>query len=140
MFREEPLALFRDTHAHDAMIANWLVLQIQPNEGISLQFGAKVPGPEVRLDCVTMGFHYSDWFAAEPATGYETLIYDAMIGDATLFQRADSIEEGWRVVAPILDAFRADRVPVTTYAAGSAGPAEADAVLARDGRSWRDLG
>ncbi|GAB5378006.1 MAG: glucose-6-phosphate dehydrogenase [Acuticoccus sp.] len=139
-FKDAPLALFRDTSARNAMISNWLVLQLQPNEGISLQFGAKVPGPEVKLDSVTMGFHYKDYFAAEPATGYETLIYDAMIGDVALFQRADNIEEGWRVVEPILEAFREDRVPMTTYPAGSTGPAEADALLARDGRFWRPLG
>lgn len=139
-FKEPPLALFRETSAHGAMIPNWLVLQIQPDEGISFQFGAKVPGPAVKLDGVTMGFHYKDYFATEPATGYETLIYDAMIGDVTLFQRADNIEEGWRVVHPLLQEFEANRVPMATYPAGSAGPAEADALLARDGRAWRQLG
>ncbi|MEM9222515.1 MAG: glucose-6-phosphate dehydrogenase [Pseudomonadota bacterium] len=139
-FKDPPLSLFRDTSARDAMIANWLILQIQPDEGISLQFGAKLPGPDVKVDCVTMGFLYSDYFATEPATGYETLIYDAMIGDLTLFQRADNIEEGWRVVEPLLEAFGANELPMATYPAGSRGPAEADELLERDGRSWRPLG
>ncbi|MEM8663333.1 MAG: glucose-6-phosphate dehydrogenase [Pseudomonadota bacterium] len=139
-FKKPPLSLFRDTSAHSGTIANWLILQIQPDEGISLQFGAKVPGPEVKLDCVTMGFQYKDYFAAEPATGYETLIYDAMVGDVTLFQRADNIEEGWRVVEPLLEAFGANALPMARYPAGSHGPAEADALLERDGRAWATLG
>ncbi|CAA9311517.1 MAG: Glucose-6-phosphate 1-dehydrogenase [uncultured Microvirga sp.] len=137
-FKQAPLSLFRGTSV-EAMVPNWLVLQLQPDEGISLQFGAKVPGPEVRLDCVTMGFLYKDHFKVDPSTGYETLIYDAMIGDTTLFQRADSIEEGWRVVQPVLDAWAANAAPMATYAAGSPGPAEADDLLARDGRAWRPL-
>ena len=121
-------------------IANWLVLQIQPDEGISLQIGAKVPGPEVQLAPVRMEFSYKDRFKPDPITGYETLIYDAMIGDATLFQRADNIEAGWRVVQPLLDAWEGGTAPLARYAAGSAGPAEADALLAREGRAWRPLG
>ncbi|ACL62184.1 glucose-6-phosphate dehydrogenase [Methylobacterium nodulans] len=135
-FKQAPLALFRGTGVEEA-IENWLVLQLQPDEGISLQFGAKVPGPAVRLDTVKMRFCYKDFFKVEPSTGYETLIYDAMIGDSTLYQRADMIEAGWRIVQPIIDA--ADRDPVP-YAAGSAGPREADDLLARDGRAWRPLG
>ena len=78
-------------------------LQLQPDEGISLQFGAKKPGPEIRLGGVRMDFKYRDYFHTEPSTGYETLVYDCMIGDAMLFQRADSVEAGWAVVQPILD-------------------------------------
>ncbi len=137
-FKQAPLALFRGT-AVEACIPNWLVLQIQPDEGISLQFGAKLPGPEVQLGPVNMDFLYKDYFRAQPSTGYETLIYDAMIGDATLFQRADNIEAGWRVVQPVLEAWSNGRAPMATYAAGSAGPKEADDLLARDGRSWRPL-
>ncbi|MGY2048280.1 glucose-6-phosphate dehydrogenase [Methylobacterium sp. JK268] len=135
-FKPAPLSLFRGTGVDEA-VENWLVLQLQPDEGISLQFGAKVPGPKVALDTVQMRFCYKDYFQTEASTGYETLIYDAMIGDSTLFQRADMIEAGWRIVQPILDA--ADRDPAP-YPAGSAGPGEADALLARDGRSWRSLG
>jgi len=76
-------------------------LQLQPDEGISLQFGAKKPGPEIDLGGVRMDFRYRDYFNTEPSTGYETLVYDCMIGDATLFQRADSVEAGWAVVQPI---------------------------------------
>ncbi|GJD99610.1 glucose-6-phosphate dehydrogenase [Methylobacterium isbiliense] len=134
-FKPAPLALFRGTGV-DAPVENWLLLQLQPDEGISLQFGAKIPGPKVRIDTVDMRFCYKDHFKVEPSTGYETLIYDAMIGDSTLFQRADMIEEGWRVVQPILDAQASEPAP---YAAGSAGPAEADDLLAREGRAWRPL-
>jgi glucose-6-phosphate 1-dehydrogenase len=138
-FKQAPLSLFRETGVVEP-VANWLVLQIQPDEGISLQFGAKIPGPEVRLASVNMGFLYKDYFRAEPSTGYETLIYDAMIGDATLFQRADNIEAGWRVVQPILDLWASEEdVPMASYKAGSNGPREADQLLARDGRAWRPL-
>ncbi|WP_425359632.1 glucose-6-phosphate dehydrogenase [Enterovirga rhinocerotis] len=137
-FKEAPLALFRDT-AVAAPVANWLVLQIQPDEGITLEFGAKVPGPQVKLDRVSMGFKYRDHFHVDPSTGYETLIYDAMTGDATLYQRADNIEAGWRVVQPILDAWSDGAAPMARYSAGSQGPAEAEALLARDGRAWRSL-
>jgi glucose-6-phosphate 1-dehydrogenase len=137
-FKQAPLALFRGT-AVDACIPNWLVLQIQPDEGISLQFGAKVPGPEVQLGPVTMNFLYKDYFQTQPSTGYETLIYDAMIGDATLFQRADHIEASWQAVQPFLDAWASGLAPMASYPAGDAGPREADDLLARDGRAWRPL-
>lgn len=137
-FKQAPLALFRGT-AVDACIPNWLVLQIQPEEDISLQFGAKLPGPEVQLGAVKMDFLYKDYFQSEPSTGYETLIYDAMVGNATLFQRADNIEAGWKAVQPALDAWSSGRAPMAIYPAGSAGPKEADDLLARDGRAWRPL-
>lgn len=84
----------------------------QADEGISLQFGAKVPGMEVRLGAVNMDFLYKDYFQTQPSSGYETLIYDAMIGDATLFQRADNIEAGWRAVQGVLDAWSRGRAPM----------------------------
>jgi glucose-6-phosphate 1-dehydrogenase len=95
----------------------------------------------VDLAAVKMDFHYDDWFPKEPNVGYETLIYDVMIGDPTLFMRADMVEQTWRIVQPVLDAWAkksASDLPI--YPAGSAGPTEADALLARDGRSWRGLG
>jgi glucose-6-phosphate 1-dehydrogenase len=139
-FKQAPFALFRDTPV-DILTPNVLVLQIQPDEGSSLQFGAKVPGQEISLGGVRMDFRYKDYFNIAPATGYETLIYDCMIGDQMLFQRADSVEEGWAVVQPILDLWGADKtVPLETYEAGSAGPAGADALLWRTGRQWRPLG
>ena len=138
-FKQAPFVLFRDTPV-DQLAPNRLVLNIQPEEGISLSFGAKTPGPIVRLGPVDMDFAYSDYFGATPSTGYERLLYDCMTGDATLFQRADMVEAGWRVVTPILDVWRA--LPprhFPNYAAGSDGPAEAHELLERDGRRCRDL-
>jgi glucose-6-phosphate 1-dehydrogenase len=136
-FRRAPFVLFRDTTV-DKLTPNLLVLHIQPDEGISLQFGAKIPGAHVRVGGVTMDFRYSDYFGAEPSTGYERLLYDCMIGDATLFQRADMVEAGWSAVEPIIDVWKA--LPARSfpnYAAGSWGPKEADDMMRRDGRSWR---
>jgi len=137
-FKQAPLALFRDTPM-ERLTSNDLVLHLQPDEGVTLRFGAKVPGPSMRIGDVEMRFAYADHFAAEPKTGYETLIYDAMMGDATRFQRADNAEAAWRVVQPVLDAWAQDTSEPATYTAGSAGPSEADVLLARDGRRWRPI-
>ena len=137
-FRKAPFRLFRDTPV-EKLTANMLVLRIQPDEGISLQFGAKIPGAHVRVGPVTMDFEYADYFGTEPSTGYERLLYDCMIGDATLFQRADMVEAGWCVVEPVLDVWKA--LPARSfpnYAAGSWGPKEADDLMKRDGRAWRN--
>ncbi|MDF4002778.1 glucose-6-phosphate dehydrogenase [Luteibacter sp. PPL552] len=138
-FKSAPFAPFRGT-GMDAFGPDWLVLQIQPDEGISLQFDVKRPGPRVELAPVRMDFKYADWFRAEPNVGYETLLYDCMTGDATLFQRADMVEACWRAVQPILDEW-AQRMPADfpNYASGSAGPASSDTLLAMGGRSWRPL-
>ena len=136
-FKRAPLALFRETPVQCTQ-PNWLVLRIQPREGISLQFEAKVPGPRVQLGTVKMDFCYAEYFGQSPSTGYETLLYDCMVGDATLFHRADIVEAGWEIVAPVLNAWQAGAVPVSEYAAGSWGPADADALLLRDGRAWHD--
>ena len=104
---------------------NQLVLHIQPEEGISLRFAAKVPGPVMRLDPVDMNFEYQEYFGKQPSTGYERLLHDCMIGDQTLFQRADMVEAGWCVVNPILDLWKA--LPprnFPNYAAGTWGPNE----------------
>jgi glucose-6-phosphate 1-dehydrogenase len=136
-FRQAPYAMFRDTPV-DHLARNFLVLRIQPDEGIALNFNVKVPGPSILIDGVDMTFKYRDHFDAAPATGYETLIYDCMIGDATLFQRADGVEAGWRAVQPFLDAWsRAGSSGLVFYAAGSDGPKEASILLRRDGRRWR---
>jgi glucose-6-phosphate 1-dehydrogenase len=138
-FKRVPHLMFRQTSVEQTE-PNFLVLHIQPDEGISLQFGAKVPGPTVRLGTVEMDFHYTDYFGTTPSTGYETLLYDCMIGDATLFQRADNVEVGWSVVTPILDVWKA--LPPRSfpnYAAGTWGPKEADELLLRDGRQWRNI-
>ncbi len=136
-FKRAPAVLFRDTAAGRPE-PNLLVIRIQPEEGIFMRFGAKVPGPSMRIGAVDMQFCYEDYFGGTPATGYETLLYDCAMGDTTLFQRADSVEAGWRVVTPILDVWKA--IPprdFPNYAAGTWGPSDADALLARDGRAWR---
>ena len=138
-FKRAPLALFRETPI-EKLTHNDLVLHIQPDEGITLRFGAKVPGPVLNVNSVKMKFVYEDAFKAAPSTGYETLIYDCMIGDATLFQRADTIEAGWEIVQPILDAWAGDPAKdLPVYPAGSAGPAEAEDLLSRDRRYWREI-
>src|SRR5258707_5312500 len=101
-FHQAPFTLFRDTDV-ERMHPNWMILRIEPCEGIGLEFAAKRPGPTVKLSNVTMDFAYEDYFKTAPNTGYETLIYDCMIGDATLFQRADNIEAGRAAVYPALD-------------------------------------
>ena len=138
-FKQAPFALFRDTPV-DRLTPNDLVLQIQPEEGATLRFSAKIPGLGVRIGGVEMKFNYGDYFKAAPSTGYEILIYDCMLGDATLFQRAYSIEGGWRLVQPLLDAWAKDpSIGLPNYPAGSAGPRDADDLLQRDGRRWRPI-
>ncbi|HXQ40326.1 MAG TPA: glucose-6-phosphate dehydrogenase [Candidatus Udaeobacter sp.] len=138
-FHQAPYALFRGTRV-DRMNPNWMILRIQPDEGIALEFAAKRPGPTVQLSTVSMDFAYKTYFHMTPNTGYETLIYDCMMGDATLFQRADNIEAGWQVVQPILDAWAAAPAKgFPNYVAGGDGPAAAEELLARDGRAWRPL-
>ena len=137
-FKRAPLMLFRETPVN-ALNPNRLVLRIQPDEGIALCFEAKVPGPFERLETVTMDFSYAEHFKAEPVTGYETLLFDAMAGDQTLFHRMDMVEAGWQVVAPILDTWKQDAsLPILTYDAGTWGPSNANLLIGRDGREWRD--
>jgi glucose-6-phosphate 1-dehydrogenase len=139
-FKQAPFAMFRDTPV-DRLSQNYLVISIEPTEGITLQFNTKVPGPTINIDGVEMKFRYKDYFKVEPATGYETLIYDCMIGDNILFQRADSVEAGWQAVQPFLDAWKkAGAKGLESYKGGSEGPAAAEDLLRRDGRSWRKLG
>jgi glucose-6-phosphate 1-dehydrogenase len=138
-FRQAPFAMFACTPV-EQLAENYLVIGIEPTESITLQFNTKVPGPTVITDGVEMKFRYKDYFKAEPATGYETLIYDCMIGDNILFQRADSVEAGWQAVQPFLDAWKkAGAKGLEFYKAGSEGPADAAEFLKRDGRSWRKL-
>jgi glucose-6-phosphate 1-dehydrogenase len=136
-FKPAPFSPFRDTEI-DRLRPNYLIIQIQPDEGMWIDFHAKRPGAMMRIDNVQMGFAYADYFTMLPTTGYETLLYDCLTGDQTLFQRADNIENGWRAVQPFLDAWH-QRPSVEFYAAGTDGPAGADALLARDGRAWRSL-
>jgi glucose-6-phosphate 1-dehydrogenase len=136
-FKRAPHALFRETPVEE-LDADWLILRIQPDESIRLRFNAKRPGPAMALESVAMEFKYKDWFQQAPAVGYETLIYDCLIGDATLFQRADQVEAAWAVVEPVLKGW-ANTAPrhFPNYNAGSEGPSAANDLLARDGRSWR---
>ncbi len=136
-FKPAPYLIFRDTPV-DGTTPNVLTLQIDPERGMSIDLSAKVPGPEMQLGRVTPAFRYADFFAQTPNVGYETLLYDCMRGDATLFQRADHIEGGWAAVQPVLDAWAAGGEP-ELYPAGSAGPAAADALLAHNGDAWRPL-
>jgi glucose-6-phosphate 1-dehydrogenase len=139
-FHQAPYKLFRGT-CIERMNPNWMILRIQPDEGIAFEFAAKLPGPSVKLSNVSMDFAYKTYFKMAPNTGYETLLYDCMIGDATLFQRADNIEAGWQAAQPILDAWANNPPPrdFPNYTAGGTGPAAADELLTRDGRAWRPL-
>jgi glucose-6-phosphate 1-dehydrogenase len=138
-FKQAPFAMFRDTPV-DKLSQNYLVIAVEPTEGITLQFNTKVPGPTINIDGVEMKFRYKDFFQVEPTTGYETLIYDCMIGDNILFQRADSVEAGWQAVQPFLDAWKkAGAKGLEFYKAGGEGPEAADELLKCDGRSWRKL-
>jgi glucose-6-phosphate 1-dehydrogenase len=139
-FRQAPYALFRETPV-ERLPANILTLRIQPDEGLSVSFSAKRPGSEIEIDGVAMNFSYRDYFAPLATVGYETLIYDCLIGDATLFQRADTVEAAWRAVQGVLDSWAGDSArEIAQYAAGSAGPAAADALLARDRHAWLPIG
>ena len=138
-FKRTPFEVFRKAPSHKSH-TNTLVIQIQPVEGISLSFGAKIPGAVLRVGSVDMSFEYSKYFGADAYTGYEVLLYDCMIGDATLFQRADMVEAGWSVVDPVLDIWKAlppRRFP--NYAAGTWGPKDADELMERDEREWRKI-
>jgi glucose-6-phosphate 1-dehydrogenase len=139
-FRRTPFVLFRNTTVKN-LETNRLVIHIQPNEGISLSFGAKVPGAVMKLGLVNMDFDYCTYFGAEHSTGYERLLRDCMAGDPTLFQRADMVEAGWSVIQPVIDVWHA--LPARgfpNYSAGSWGPVEAEELLERDGRAWRPIG
>ncbi len=139
-FRRTPFVLFRNTTVKN-LETNRLVIHIQPEEGISLSFGAKIPGSVMKLGLVNMDFDYCNYFGVEHSTGYERLLRDCMAGDATLFQRADMVEAGWSVIQPIIDVWHA--LPARgfpNYPAGSWGPPEAEELLRRDGRAWRQIG
>jgi glucose-6-phosphate 1-dehydrogenase len=139
-FRQAPYALFRETPV-ERLPANILTLRIQPDEGLSISFSAKRPGSEIEIDGVAMNFSYRDYFAPLATVGYETLIYDCLIGDATLFQRADTVEAAWRAVQGVLDSWARDPArEIPQYVAGTAGPAAADDLLARDRCAWLPIG
>ncbi|CAN5247988.1 glucose-6-phosphate dehydrogenase [soil metagenome] len=137
-FKKAPFVLFRDTSI-EKLTTNRIVIHIQPDEGITLHFGAKVPGPIVNMGAVDMDFNYVEHFGEQISTGYERLLFDCMIGDATLFQRADMVEASWQIVTPILDVWQA--IPARdfpNYEAGTWGPKEADALIQEWGGKWRN--
>ncbi len=132
-FRCAPHLVFRDRNIEP----NRLVLNIQPDEGISVSFGAKRPGTEMSIGNVTMNFSYREAFGGTSRSAYATLVNDCLRGDATLFDRGDSVEAAWSIVDPILDVWSAARTgTVPTYAASTWGPKESDQLLERDGRQW----
>ncbi len=134
-FRKPPYALFRDTEV-EHLTPNILTLDIQPHEGMTLSISAKHPGPKMVLAPVELRFLYKDAFKLAPNVGYETLIYDCLIGDPSLFQRADMIEASWAAVDP---AIRHGGDAPELYAAGSAGPVGSDRMLAEDGHGWDEM-
>jgi glucose-6-phosphate 1-dehydrogenase len=139
-FKPAPYTLFQDTPV-DRLRANWLVIRIAPDESISLQFEVKQRGPLMHLAAVEMAFRYDDWFPKQPNVGYETLLYDVMIGDQSLFMRADVVEHGWRIVQPVLDAWEKPAPDFPNYASGSTGPTAADDLISREAerRAWRPI-
>jgi glucose-6-phosphate 1-dehydrogenase len=134
-FRRPPqLPLFPGSA--DDLEPDALVVRVQPDEGLSLHFGAKVPGHAFRVQKASMDFSYSS-FDQEAIDAYERVILDALIGDPTLFIRADEVGRSWRIVDPLLQHWAEDPTPIPLYQAASWGPPEADALIARDGRHWR---
>jgi glucose-6-phosphate 1-dehydrogenase len=137
-FKRPPVALFRDAAAGGGLQPNVLVLRVQPDEGFSLTIESKQPGHAVALQPVAMDFSYGMTLHELPFSAYETVLVDAMEGDMTLFTRGDQAEEAWRIVGPVLEAWaERPRRDISIYEAGSWGPEAADALIARDGHSWR---
>jgi len=135
-FRRVPHLLFKGVGT-DGIEPNLLTVNVQPNEGISLRFCAKLPGATMQIRPVQMDFRYGESFGAPPPTAYETLLLDCMLGDATLFNRSDAVELSWELVDPILAHWREQGAKgLAFYQAGSWGPAEADALIEHDGRQW----
>jgi glucose-6-phosphate 1-dehydrogenase len=134
-FKQAPHIVFQGQQRNIA--PNTLILRIQPNEGIHLCFSAKQPGPGLNIDRVAMEFHFADVFKQEPPEAYERLILDALLGDATLFARSDSIERSWALITPIVQAWQEGLAPLTHYPAGSWGPPEADALPAEASDTWQ---
>jgi glucose-6-phosphate 1-dehydrogenase len=132
-FKQPPLLLFE---GGKPLQPNVLLLRIQPDEGVALRFGAKVPGPDVRIRDVRMDFRYGTAFGGETADAYERLLLDAMLGDGTLFARRDEVEEAWRIVDSIVAGWRQSSRRPEDYVAGTWGPDAANELLGA-GRAWR---
>ena len=137
-FRRVPHLLFSQAGAGQ-LDPSVLVLRIQPDEGIALRFGAKLPGPTIRLRSVAMDFRYGTSFGVVPPEAYERLLLDCMLGDSTLFTRRDEVEAAWQLITSILEGWQRTGQPIEPYEAGTWGPKAADELLARDGRAWRRL-
>ncbi len=141
-FKQPPMLLFKGGECHDSSTIkpNLISMRIQPDEGISLRFGAKLPGPSMDISPVLMNFNYADAFGKSWANGYERLLLDAMLGDGTLFAHRDGVEATWALMTPILKAWAENPVKdFPNYAAGTWGPSAADALLESEGRKWRKL-
>jgi glucose-6-phosphate 1-dehydrogenase len=138
-FTQVPLALFGQRNlAGDA--PNMLVIQIQPNEGITLFLGAKAPGSAMNIEPVEMRFNYAEAFGGEPPEAYERLLLDCLTGDATLFTRSDEVEEAWRLTQGIIEAWKSQNLKnLPIYEAGTQGPHGADDFISADGRKWREF-
>ncbi len=142
MFKQPPLSIFKDAEGKGAegIRNNIISMRIQPDEGITLRFGAKLPGPDMSISPVNMNFSYAEAFGASSANGYERLLLDAMMGDATLFAHRDGVEATWALMTPILKSWAENPIrDLPNYAAGTWGPPTADAMLKADGRRWRKL-
>jgi glucose-6-phosphate 1-dehydrogenase len=137
-FRDVPHRLFHGGR-DDRLVANTLAMRIQPDEGITLKFDSKVPGPNPRIQPVTMEFRYGTSFGQQPPEAYERLLLDALLGDATLFIRRDEVEASWRYIDRLFEGWSGGRADLPGHAAGTWGPSESDTLLARDGRAWRRL-
>ena len=137
-FHRPPLQIFKRV-SPTPLPSDLLVINVQPDEGISLRFNAKIPGTRIQVAPVMMNFRYGTTFQGEVPEAYETLLLDAMLGDPTLFARHDFVEASWALITPINEMWRADRTPVPTYEAGEWGPKEAEALIEKDGRRWRTL-
>ena len=138
-FKRVPHLFFYDM-PQDQIEPNVLTIRIQPDEGISLKLGARAPGPAMYIRQMLMNFSYGDAFGEFPATAYETLLLDAMEGDLTLFNRRDAVDLSWQILEPVVESWQATRGSTSfpNYAAGTWGPPLADALLARDGRTWKN--
>ena len=142
MFKQPPLSIFKDEEGKggEGIRSNVISMRIQPDEGITLRFGAKLPGPEMQISPVNMNFSYAEAFGASSANGYERLLLDAMLGDATLFAHRDGVEATWALITPILQDWVKNPIKdLPNYAAGTWGPSTSDAMLKADGRKWRKL-
>jgi glucose-6-phosphate 1-dehydrogenase len=139
VFKQPPLHLFKGNSSSSAIEPNVISMRIQPDEGIALRFGTKIPGPTTNVAPVDMDFSYAEAFGKSSANGYERLLLDAILGDATLFAHRDGVEATWALFTPILEAWAKQKQDFPNYAAGSWGPEDSNKLLENDGRKWREL-